>query len=64
MEKLRVEFTLKQRQNLLVFLGRTQLTGNEVPAYNELMLAIAQAKPVEGPESGGGAGVPVPTEGK
>ncbi len=34
-----------QRQNLLAFLQRTQLTGKEVPAFQEVFSLIQRASP-------------------
>lgn len=41
--------TLKEQDlnNLKIFLGRVNLTGQEVPAFSILMNAIYEAKPVE-----------------
>ena len=33
-------FTTQQLQNLVGFLDRVQLTGNEVPAFNELITLL------------------------
>lgn len=35
-------------KNLIAFLGRVSLQGNEVPAFNEVIVALN--KPVESPE--------------
>ena len=40
MDKTTIELTEKQKQNLLIFLNRLQLSGAEVPAYVEIMRAI------------------------
>jgi len=34
---MKLELNEKQMNNLLEFLGRVQLTGREVPAFNEIM---------------------------
>jgi len=34
--------TEQERQNLLLFLNRVNLTGAEVPAYTEIQIAIAK----------------------
>ena len=40
MNKITIELSPQAKQNLLVFLERTQLSGKEVPAYLELMRSI------------------------
>jgi len=37
MKMLQIELTDTQFNNLVTFLNRTQLSGSEVPAYNDLM---------------------------
>jgi len=45
MDKLTVELTEKQKQNLLIFLNRVQLSGAEVPAYIEIVQAVNKLPP-------------------
>lgn len=40
MEKMSIELTKSQRENLILFLQRVQLTGAEVPAYLEIVKAL------------------------
>lgn len=40
MEKMSIELTKEQRDNLIAFLNRVQLTGAEVPAYLEIVQAL------------------------
>lgn len=35
-----IELTKEERDNLIVFLQRTRLTGNEVPAYVKILNAL------------------------
>lgn len=47
---MKIELTEEQKKNLLVLLGRVNLTGNEVPTYLNIIKAINQvekAKEVE-----------------
>ncbi len=39
-----VKLTEQQKQNLLTFLGRVQLTGQEASAFMEIILAIQEAE--------------------
>ena len=39
-----VEFTNQDMDNLKIFLGRVQLTGQEVPAYTQILQAIYKAE--------------------
>ena len=41
---MKVEFTKVDIDNLKVFLGRVQLTGQEVPAYTQIIQAIYKAE--------------------
>ena len=45
MDKTTIELTEKQKQNLLIFLNRVQLSGAEVPAFIEIMQAINKLPP-------------------
>lgn len=49
MEKMSIELTKEQRDNLIAFLNRVQLTGAEVPAYLEIVQALN--KPFEKKET-------------
>ena len=40
MDKITIGLTEKQKQNLLIFLNRVQLSGAEVPAFVEIMQEI------------------------
>ncbi|WP_167859454.1 hypothetical protein [Paenibacillus cymbidii] len=46
----------KELQNLLVFLGRIELKGHEVPAFNEIIAALSQAQAA--PDAAAGQDLP------
>ena len=43
MEKINVYLTLEEIQNTLIFLSRTDLSGKEVPAFNDIVGALHRA---------------------
>jgi len=45
LDKIAIELTQQSKQHLITFLNRTQLVGSEVPAYNEIIRAVIEAKP-------------------
>jgi len=47
---MNIELTKEEIQNLLVFLTRTQLNGNEVQAFNQLALKLKGALQSEEPK--------------
>jgi hypothetical protein len=40
MEKTTIELTTEDINNLIVFMERTELKGNEVPAYNSIVFKL------------------------
>jgi len=42
MTVVKIELTDAQFNNLVTFLNRTQLSGSEVPAYNDLMNLLSK----------------------
>lgn len=45
-----LELTQQELNNLKIFLSRVNLTGQEVPAFNEIIKAIYSTKQIEGEE--------------
>jgi hypothetical protein len=42
---IQINLTPAQRNNLLAFLQRSQITGREVPAFSEIFTLIQRAQP-------------------
>ena len=40
MRKIEIELTEEEHRNLMIFLGRSDLKGNEVPAFNSIICKL------------------------
>lgn len=43
----KIELTQENIQDLKIFLGRVTLTGQEVPAFSEIMKSLYDANPID-----------------